>query len=339
MYSIIRPILFRLDAETAHGITFKLLEFARVIGLLELMILPPVGRPTEVMGIRFASRVGLAAGLDKDGEHVDALVECGFAFVEVGTVTPRPQPGNDKPRMFRVKSKRAIINRMGFNNKGVDHLVEQVRERKNDCVLGVNIGKNKDTPNEKALDDYIYCLRAAHEVADYIAVNISSPNTPGLRELQSKQELKALITGLQAERDALTEKTGKRVPLAVKIAPDLTDDELKDMVLVFRLCKIDAVIATNTTNSREGVEGERNADEQGGLSGEPLRERSNTLLKRLIELLYGEIPVIAVGGVMSPADAAEKIHLGAKLVQLYSGFIYSGPAIVSEAVTATNIDF
>ena len=295
--------------------------------------LPP-GRPVQCMGLRFPNAVGLAAGLDKDGVAIDAFGALGFGFLEIGTLTPLAQPGNDLPRLFRLIPAEGIINRMGFNNEGIAAAVPRARARRYRGVLGINIGKNKVTPNERALDDYLACLRAAHPVADYIAVNFSSPNTPGLRELQSARALEDLLTPLLAESRALAVATGKRVPVAVKIAPDLDDDQLAAMAGVFRKVKVDAVIATNTTIARDAVAGQPHAQETGGLSGLPVREASTAIIRKLSGLLGGKIPIIGVGGIHSADDAREKIAAGATLVQVYTGFIYHGPALVRRCVEA-----
>ncbi len=336
MYTLIRSLLFKLDAETAHGLTLKLLDLLYASGLLRLFVRRVKASPVEVMGLRFANRIGLAAGMDKNGDHIDALAACGFGFVEVGTVTPKPQPGNPRPRLFRAVRDRAIINRMGFNNKGVAHLVAQVRRSQRRCIIGINIGKNKTTPNAQAVQDYLYCLREVYAHADYVTVNISSPNTPGLRELQGGEELERLLDGLQHERELLSAKHGKRVPIAVKIAPDLSDADIDAMAAALRKYHIDAVIATNTTNDKSSLTDSRLQQEQGGLSGAPLKVRADHVLERLVSRLQGEIPVIAVGGVMTAQDAADKIRLGASLVQLYSGFVYAGTSLVSASAEAVD---
>ena len=286
------------------------------------------------MGLEFPNPVGLAAGLDKNGEHVDALSELGFGFLEIGTVTPRPQPGNPAPRMFRLVQARAIINRMGFNNDGVERLLMNVSRAHYRGILGINIGKNFDTPLERAAEDYLYCLRKIYAAASYIAVNISSPNTANLRQLQQAGELDRLLRALSGERLKLADHHGKRVPLAVKIAPDLQQTDIAGMAALFIEHGIDAVIATNTTLSRQGVEGLRDADQAGGLSGAPLTARSTEIVRQLAAALGGRLPIIAAGGILSGADALEKIAAGASLVQLYSGLIYEGPALVGEVARA-----
>ena len=284
------------------------------------------------MGIKFPNPVGLAAGLDKNGECIKAFEAMGFGFVEVGTVTPRPQPGNDKPRIFRLPEANAIINRMGFNNKGVDYLVDQVIKAKFSGVLGINIGKNKDTPDENAKDDYIHCMRKVYDHATYITVNISSPNTPGLRSLQYGDALNELLSALKAEQTSLAEQYGKYVPVAVKIAPDLTAEEVDSIAQCLIANNIDGVIATNTTLARDKVAHLQFGDEQGGLSGAPVKEQSTKVIQLLSKALDNKLPIIGVGGIASGSDAQEKIAAGAKLVQVYTGFIYQGPELVKEIV-------
>ena len=331
MYSIIRKILFLFDAEKSHVLSLGMLSFLDRVGLLGLLMKRRVAAPVSVMGIEFPNAVGLAAGLDKDADHIDALARCGFGFIEVGTVTPVAQPGNDKPRLFRLKADHAIINRMGFNNEGVDNLVANVRKRRSDCVLGINIGKNKVTPLENAVDDYLLCMQAVYLYADYITINISSPNTPGLRELQHGEGLSSLLNQLKLKQAELHKQFSRYVPLAVKIAPDLEDDEISDIAARLIAADIDAVIATNTTNSRPGSLKERAlAGEQGGLSGQPVYDLSTRVLEKLISALDGKLPVIAVGGISSAEEAVAKLEAGAKLVQIYTGFIYSGPKLIND---------
>lgn len=332
VYSLARTLLFQLDPERAHGLALTMLDWIDRLKLHKLLGDKTIRLPATVMGIDFPNPVGLAAGLDKNGEHIDSLVACGFGFIEIGTVTPRPQPGNDKPRLFRLVDDEAIINRMGFNNKGVEHLLQQVRQSRCDCVLGINIGKNKDTPLEDATDDYQQALALVYQYADYVTINISSPNTPGLRALQHGDELHKLLTQLKHDQKALADKHGSYVPLVVKIAPDLTNSEIESLAKTFIQLKIDGVIATNTTSSREGLTDQKQATEQGGLSGKPLTEKADEVLASLITALGGEIPVIAAGGVMNATDACRKIELGAALVQVYTGFIYHGPALVAESI-------
>lgn len=331
MYSIIRRVLFLFDAEKVHVIALNMMSRLNSIGLLGLFLKRRVTSPVTVMGIEFPNAVGLAAGLDKNAEHIDALSKCGFGFIEVGTVTPLAQPGNDKPRLFRLQADKAIINRMGFNNEGVEHLISNVKKHREQCVLGINIGKNKDTPLENAVDDYLICMQAVYAYADYITINISSPNTPGLRELQHGDGLSSLLMQLKSKQAELNKQYDRYVPLAVKIAPDLEDDEIADIATRLVSADIDAVIATNTTNSRpESLKEKALAEEQGGLSGQPVFELSNQVLKKLIAALDGKMPVIAVGGISSTQDAIAKLEAGASLVQIYTGFIYSGPGLITD---------
>ena len=333
-YPLIRPLLFALDAERAHELTLRLLALGDSLGFAAS---PPVGsNPLDVMGLRFPNRVGLAAGLDKNGTAVDGLGCLGFGFLEVGTVTPRPQPGNPKPRLFRLTDHQAIINRMGFNNAGIDALVERLARVRYRGILGINIGKNFDTSIEQAVDDYLICLDKAYPQASYIAVNISSPNTKNLRQLQGASELDALLGALKARQTVLANKHGKYVPLALKIAPDLDQGQIINIADALRRHRIDAVIATNTTLSREGVESSPLASEAGGLSGSPLFEKSTGVIRSLAAALAGELPVIAAGGITSGARARAKIDAGASLVQIYSGLIYRGPQLVGECIEATN---
>ena len=331
LYPLIRSALFSLDPEDAHGFTLSSLDAAHALGLLKL--LPHAqGKPVRVMGIDFPNAVGLAAGLDKDGAHIKALADLGFGFIEIGTVTPRPQPGNPKPRLFRLPDAEAIINRMGFNNRGVDNLVRNVEMSGFKGVLGINIGKNKDTPNEQAVDDYLACLDKVYARASYVTVNISSPNTQGLRELQKDEALDALLSALKLRQSELAQLHGKYVPIALKIAPDLDDGQIAAIAALLMMHRIDAVIATNTTLAREAVAGLPNADETGGLSGTPVRAASTRVVTSLAHHLKNEVPIIGVGGIMSGDNAAEKIAAGASLVQLYSGLIYRGPGLVNECV-------
>ena len=286
------------------------------------------------MGVDFPNPVGLAAGLDKHAEHVDALARLGFGFLELGGVTPRPQPGNPRPRLFRLPEARAVINRYGLNSVGVDAFVENLKQARRKAVIGVNIGKNKDTPNERAADDYERCMEAVYPLAHYVSINVSSPNTPGLRELQSAQFLTDLLSRLTRKRNLLRERHGRHVALVLKVSPDLDDAALRELAEAARRERIDAIAATNTTVSREGVQGLRHADEAGGLSGAPLFQRSTRVLRTLASLLKGEIPLIGVGGIMSGADARAKFAAGASLVQVYSGLVYRGPRLISECVAA-----
>ncbi len=336
-YPLIRKLFFSLDPEMAHGLGMGGVDFLNRAGIGCLLAKPPPHNPVEAMGLTFPNPVGLAAGLDKNGEHVDALAGLGFGFIEVGTVTPRPQPGNPRPRMFRIPEKQAIINRMGFNNKGVDQLLVNVSTSqfaRRGGILGINIGKNFDTPIEKAADDYLICLERVYQAASYVAINISSPNTKNLRELQKDEALDALLGGLKSEQTRLAEKHGRYVPLTLKIAPDLDDAQIRSIADLLRQHRMDGVIATNTTLARAGVEGRPNADEAGGLSGAPVFERSTAVLRKLAGALAGEVPIIGVGGIMCGGDAVAKIDAGASLVQIYSGFIYRGPGLIAEAAAA-----
>ena len=328
LYSLLRPLLFKLEPETAHRVTFDAIEKARRFGLLTGHSM--VCQPRSVMGLSFPNPVGLAAGLDKNGEHIEALAALGFGFIEIGTVTPRPQPGNPKPRLFRIPRANAIINRMGFNNHGIDRLVANVRRSNYNCLLGINIGKNFDTPVEKAADDYLACLQKAYCYADYIVINISSPNTPGLRQLQNAEELDRLLATLKSNQQKLADEHGRYTPLAVKIAPDLESSQIESIAALLLARGIDGVIATNTTLSRTGVETLPHANEAGGLSGAPLKHKATMIVRRLNAVLQGALPIIAVGGIMCAADAREKIEAGASLVQIYSGLIYRGPDLLRE---------
>jgi dihydroorotate dehydrogenase len=328
LYSFLRPLVFSLEPETAHRVTFTAMEAVRQLRLVKHH--PIACQPRTVMGLSFPNPVGLAAGLDKDGEHIDALATLGFGFIEVGTVTPRPQPGNPKPRLFRIPQANAIINRMGFNNNGIDRLVANVKSANHEGILGINIGKNFDTPVEKAMDDYLACLHKAYRYASYIAVNISSPNTPGLRQLQNAEELDHLLGVLKLSQQKLADEHAKYTPLAVKIAPDLERPQIDAIAALLMKHKIDGVIATNTTLSRAGTETLPHAEEAGGLSGAPLTKRATAVIRRLHDILQGALPIIGVGGIMCAADAKEKIEAGASLVQIYSGLVYRGPRLVRE---------
>jgi len=333
-YSAIRNVLFKFDPETIHELTIKGLKNTGATAFNCLYRQDVARKPVTVMGIDFPNPVGLAAGLDKNGECIQAFDAMGFGFVEVGTVTPRPQPGNEKPRIFRLESANAIINRMGFNNKGVDYLVEQVRNAKFKGVLGINIGKNKDTPDENAKDDYIHCMRKVYDFANYITVNISSPNTPGLRSLQYGEALNELLSSLKEEQKLLAEQYNKYVPIAVKIAPDLTEEEVQSIAECLIANNVDGVIATNTTLSREGVEQLEHGNEQGGLSGAPVKDKSTQVISLLAKALDNKLPIIGVGGIASGKDAQEKMAAGASLVQVYTGFIYQGPELVKDIVNS-----
>lgn len=331
-YALARPLLFALDAEAAHELT--------IAGLHRFGCLLPeppaaVQSAVRVMGLDFPNRVGLAAGLDKNGEAIDGLARLGFGFLEIGTVTPRPQPGNPKPRLFRLPEQQAIINRMGFNNHGVDALLDNVRAARYTGILGINIGKNADTPIERAADDYLACLDKVYALASYVTVNISSPNTKNLRQLQGENELDALLSALKSRQAQLADRHGRYVPVALKIAPDLDAAQIGQIATALRRHRIDAVIATNTTLSREGVESARHGQETGGLSGAPLFEKSTAVVAALARALAGELPIIAAGGILDGAQAQAKLAAGAQLVQIYSGLIYRGPELVRECVAMT----
>jgi dihydroorotate dehydrogenase len=329
LYALARPLLFALDPETAHNAA---LTFA---GLAGAFAAAPPACPVRVMGLDFPNPVGLAAGLDKHAEHVDALAGLGFGFLELGGVTPRAQPGNPKPRLFRIPEAQAIINRYGLNSVGVDAFVENLKRRTSKVVVGVNIGKNKDTPNEQATNDYEICFEKLYPYVDYVTLNVSSPNTVGLRDLQGKEALSALLSRMKSLQTKLRDKHGRNVALALKIAPDLDHAAIRDVADAAKRERIDGVVATNTTVERKGVAGYPHAEEQGGLSGAPLRQLATDVIGSLGRELKGEIPVIGVGGIMSGADAVEKLDAGASLVQIYSGLIYRGPGLVNECVSAS----
>ena len=340
MYTIARTLLFKLSGETSHDLTLKTLNLADKFGLLKLLYgsAPQIqadAKAIEAMGIKFPNKVGLAAGLDKNGDHILAMSKLGFGFIEIGTVTPLPQLGNPKPRLFRLPEAQAIINRMGFNNKGVDHLVENVKQARAagfEGIIGINIGKNAVTPVENAKDDYLICLKKVYPHASYITINISSPNTPGLRSLQYGEELNALLMALKHEQQVLSESTGRYVPLAVKVAPDLTEEEISGIAECLLTTKIDALIATNTTLQRDKVEGMTHGMEVGGLSGAPVTEQSSKVIAKFAEYLDGKMPIIGVGGILSGTDAQAKVDAGSDLVQVYSGLIYQGPSLVKDCV-------
>ncbi len=330
MYSVLRPLLFRLNAETAHHVTLRgLAALTRTVRTA-----PAAQHPLRVMGLMFPNPVGLAAGLDKNGAYIDALAALGFGFIEVGTVTPRPQPGNPRPRLFRIPRAGAIVNRMGFNNDGVERLVANVARARYRGVLGINIGKNFDTPLERAADDYLLCLRRVYPYAGYITVNISSPNTRDLRQLQDATRLDGLLDVLKTAQRELAQHHGRYVPLAVKVAPDLDAAQIAAIAQMLIRHEIDGVIATNTTVARDGVAGLPHGDETGGLSGAPLRGAATAVVRRLGDALAGQIPIIGVGGIANGTDAAEKIAAGASLVQLYTGLVYRGPRLVQECIDA-----
>lgn len=331
MYSILGPILFKLEAERAHALTLSALHYAP-----QFLFKKPQGKVVTAMGIDFPHQVGLAAGLDKNGEHLDALAKLGFSFIEIGTVTPKPQVGNPKPRLFRLPEAKAIINRMGFNNQGVDSLITHVKKANFNGILGINIGKNKDTVLDKAAEDYLYCLNRVYEHASYITINISSPNTPDLRQLQQVEYLTHLLSQLQSEQRKLSDQFQRHVPLVVKVSPDESDETLKEMTEVILKHGIEGIIATNTTCSREHVKYLPNASEQGGLSGKPLVELSTQCLRLLKQYVGDAITLIGVGGIDSFETAQEKIDAGASLVQVYTGLIYQGPELVCELVAGLN---
>lgn len=334
LYQLARYAMFRLDPELSHEMALSGMNQMANLGLHRMLGARAESFPVEVMGIRFPNPVGLAAGLDKNGRAVDGLAAMGFGFIEVGTVTPRPQPGNPKPRLFRIPEHSAIINRMGFNNQGVDQLLRNLERSRYTGVLGINIGKNKDTPNEKADDDYVYCLRKVYPRASYITVNISSPNTPGLRSLQFGDSLNSLLNRLKGEQARQARLHDKYVPIAVKIAPDMTEEEIAMVAKALKTYEIDGVVATNTTLSRDGIEDSPLRREEGGLSGAPVRNRSTRTIRTLAAELDGALPIIGVGGITEGFDAAEKIEAGASLVQIYTGFIYQGPELVADSVEA-----
>lgn len=337
LYALVRQALFSMDAEKAHCLGLKGMHLLYKLGLSSLLAETRVNDPVTVMGITFPNKVGLAAGLDKNGEYIDALAAQGFGHIEVGTVTPRPQAGNPKPRIFRIPEAQAIINRMGFNNGGVDALLNNVSGTnfvKTGGILGINIGKNADTPIEKAADDYLICLNKVYAHAAYITVNISSPNTKNLRELQKDEALDDLLGQLKSTQAALADKHGRYVPLALKIAPDLDDLQITAIADALKRHQMDAVIATNTTLSRTGVESLPNGNETGGLSGAPELELSTVVLTKLATALAGEVPIIGVGGILKGEDAQRKMAAGASLVQVYSGLIYRGPELVREVALA-----
>ncbi|MCB5197210.1 quinone-dependent dihydroorotate dehydrogenase [Deefgea salmonis] len=333
-YQLAKPLLFMMDAERAHHAAFKGLGLLHSTGFLRTLTPTVQNNPVTVMGIEFPNPVGLAAGLDKNGDYIDTLAELGFGFLEIGTVTPRPQAGNPKPRLFRLPEARAIINRMGFNNGGVDQLIKNVEASQYKGVLGINIGKNADTPIENAVDDYLIGLRKVYNHASYVTVNISSPNTKNLRQLQQASEFGALLQALKTEQARLADQYGRYVPIAVKIAPDLDGNQIQEMGELLIANQIDGVIATNTTLSRTGVEHLRHGQETGGLSGEPVRAKSTSVIRELSRVLDGALPIIGVGGIVSGEDAVEKIRAGAAVVQIYSGLIYEGPQLIADCAQA-----
>jgi len=330
-HQLIRSLLFKFDAEFSHDLTLKALSLSNNMGLLGFLKAPNPSKLRTVMGIPFQNPVGLAAGLDKNASHIDALGKLGFGFIEVGTITPRPQPGNPRPRLFRLPEAGGIINRFGFNNIGVDAAVENIRLSKYKGVLGINIGKNFDTPIERAAEDYILCMKKVYQYANYIAVNISSPNTKNLRDLQETKALNVLLAQLKQEQTRLNDYYGRYVPIALKISPDLTPKHLDAISKSIIKNRIDGVIATNTTVKRDSVSDLSNGKEAGGMSGKPLFNMSNSIIRELYLRLQGEVPIIGVGGISSGEDAAEKINAGAELVQIYSGLIYQGRKLILDA--------
>ena len=330
IYPFLRPLLFALDPETAHDLSFAGLDAVARFRLVQALAPRPLPSPVTAMGLHFPNRIGLAAGLDKNAAHIDGLAALGFGFIECGTVTPRPQPGNPKPRVFRLPDAEALINRLGFNNDGVERFLANAKRATWRGILGLNIGKNFDTPNARAAADYVTCLQAVYARASYVTVNVSSPNTKGLRDLQSEEALDSLLGVLKAEQKALADRHGKYTPIAVKIAPDLTKPALEGIARLLVRRKVDGVIATNTTIARDAVRGQPGADEAGGLSGRPLRSRATAVVATLAHALDAALPIIGVGGILSGADAKEKIEAGATLVQLYTGLIYRGPDLVAE---------
>lgn len=327
LYSLLKPLFFTLDPEVAHELSLNALK----------MIYPVLPKPTEgtattVMGIPFKNPVGLAAGLDKNADYIDALAKLGFGFIEVGTITPKAQAGNPKPRLFRLPEHESIINRMGFNNKGIDYLLHQVNERKSDVVLGINIGKNLTTSVENALDDYVIGLQKAYVAADYITINISSPNTPGLRSLQGEESLQQLLKGIDYQRQKLADQHAKRTPIILKIAPDLSDDSLQPIADLLAQYHIDGLIATNTTLDRESVKQHPLAEQAGGLSGKAMQLKSRQFLAKLMQCVPKEIAVISAGGIDSIAEAQQRLQLGAQLIQVYSALIYKGPGLVKQLI-------
>ncbi len=328
LYTLARPLLFSLDPETSHHLSLRL------SGLVGFAFPKVPSCPVRALGLEFPNPVGLAAGLDKNAEHIDALAALGFGFIEVGTVTPRPQPGNPKPRLFRLPQAQALVNRFGFNNVGVDAFMQNVSRSRWRGILGINIGKNADTPAERAVDDYEICLEKVYSQASYVTLNISSPNTQGLRDLQQREQVETLLTRLSSKRERLANRHGKRVALLLKVSPDLEKEHVTAIAQAVRRHGIEGVIATNTSVSRAGVEGLPHAEEPGGLSGAPIRDRATGVLRMFADELRGEATLVGAGGILAASDTREKIAAGASLVQLYTGLIYRGPDLVSECVSA-----
>ena len=334
MYSLARKILFSLDPELSHELSLDLMGAGHRLGMLKWFAQRPLSAPRDLMGLHFENPVGLAAGLDKNGDYFDALGDFGFGFIEIGTVTPRAQPGNPKPRLFRLEEDGAIINRMGFNNKGVDYLVERVKKRRYPGVLGINIGKNKDTADAQAIDDYLHCLRKVYPYADYVTVNISSPNTPGLRNLQFGDSFSGLLKSLKAEQSRLAKQYRRRVPMCIKFSPDNEEAQIQRIAKDLKQYEIEGIIVSNTTVNRDALLMSPDAGEQGGLSGKPLALRANESIRQFRAALGASFPIIGVGGIFSADDGREKIAAGANILQIYSGFIYRGPALISELALA-----
>ena len=336
LYSLVRSALFCLPAEASHGFALTALNLTHKLGLSGLLAadVSRLAQPKKVLGIEFPHLLGLAAGLDKNADHIDALQALGFGFLELGTLTPRPQPGNPKPRLFRIKSEQALINRMGFNNKGIEHACRQIGRRRSRGILGINLGKNFDTPVEQASNDYLIGLRRCYDLADYVTINISSPNTPGLRRLQFGDELNLLLDKLKTEQAALTQSSGRYVPLLIKMAPDLSTPEIKACCAGLLRHGIDGVIATNTTLDRSRITSSQYASEAGGLSGAPLTESATAVIAQIKSHVGDRLPIIGVGGIMSAEDAIAKLNAGADLLQIYSGFIFNGPALITDILRA-----
>lgn len=332
MYSLLQKLLFRLPAETAHDLGLAGIDWAG-----QLLADPPKPLPTEALGLTFPNPVGLAAGLDKNGDHIDALLALGFGFIEIGTITPKPQPGNPKPRMFRLPEAQAVINRLGFNNKGVAHLVRQVersKARKTGAIVGINIGKNKVTPNEQAVDDYLYCLQRVYPLASYITINISSPNTENLRDLQHRDALLQLLGPLRERQLQLADQHDHHAPLLVKLAPDLDEPQMDQIAEVVQQTEMQGIICGNTTISRRGVSKLTHGKQVGGLSGAPLKPKADALLQAMRQRLPDDFPIIGTGGIIEGQHARDKLDAGANLVQFYTGMIYRGPALITECVDA-----
>lgn len=331
MYTLLRPLFFSLDPELAHEIALDVLNTI-------YPVLPKIkqGKPVKLMGLTFKNSVGLAAGMDKNGDYIDALSRLGFGFIEIGSVTPKAQEGNPKPRLFRVTQYESVINRMGFNNKGVDHLLRQVKQRQSDTVLGINIGKNLTTPVDKALDDYLIGLTKVYDAADYVAINVSSPNTPGLRSLQGEEALESLLSGIQQQAKKLQDQTGSKTPIVLKIAPDLDAQSIAPICDLLVKYQIDGLIASNTTLSREAIASHKHAGQAGGLSGWALQLKSREILSQFQQQLQGEIPIISAGGIDSVEEANKRLEIGAQLIQVYSALIYKGPALIRNLVNNLN---